>query len=149
MYSGENIYIFYVQEFWMYTKWLNKYWILGKRGKFWIFTTSNCFNSVTNFLLHDWAIYRIYTFCTSVGWQIIEGNLHKSFAGHHVSSPSSWQPRHLSGWLSRELKTSRACKASSPQTWSWTLSMELSLWGGREQTQYVLKMISVLLRGRN
>ena len=136
MYSGENIYIFYVQEFWMYTKWLNKYWILGKRGKFWIFTTSNCFNSVTNFLLHDWAIYRIYTFCTSVALQIIEGNLQQAFAGYRASSSSWCQPRpaswHLSGQLLKELKTSRACKASFLQIWLSSLSAELSSWEDME-----------------
>jgi len=45
--------------------------------------------SLIDSFLHDWAIYKISTFCTSVAWQIIEAILQQAISGHLVSTSSS------------------------------------------------------------
>merc|ERR1719295_2203944 len=45
-----------------------------------------CIISLIDTLLHDWAIYKISTFCTSVAWQIIEVILQQAISGNPVST---------------------------------------------------------------
>jgi len=45
--------------------------------------------SLIDSFLHDWAIYKISTFCTSVAWQIIEAILQQAISGNLVSTSSS------------------------------------------------------------
>ena len=45
--------------------------------------------SLIDTLLHDWAIYKISTFCTSVAWQIIEVILQQAISGNPVSTSFS------------------------------------------------------------
>jgi len=46
-------------------------------------------SSLIDTLLHDWAIYKISTFCTSVAWQIIEAILQQAISGNPVSTSFS------------------------------------------------------------
>ena len=65
--------------------------LLGIREKGQILNIYNVqlFHFCDQFLLHDGAIYRIYTFCTSVALQIIEGNMQQAIAGYRASSSSA------------------------------------------------------------
>merc|ERR1719234_2917718 len=40
--------------------------------------------SLIDSLLHDWAIYKISTFCTSVAWQIIEAIFQQAISGNLI-----------------------------------------------------------------
>ena len=59
-----------------------------ERGAVWINIYNVQFVRIDS-LLHDWAIYKISTFCTSVAWQIIEAILRKAISGNLASRSSS------------------------------------------------------------
>ena len=104
--SGTN------REFGLYTKWLGKYWEQGKGANFeylqlpivsFLWPISCCMTELFTGFIHF-----VHLLPCKLLRVICSRQLQAFVPLHHQPRPASWH----SGQLLRELKTSRACKAS-------------------------------------